>query len=77
MKERFTKLPAYFYEDGRIWFHDLYLNLFQIEGFIEVDIAFTNEDGEDVSTNGTKVFTKSGIEYDIYMPLEEFLEITA
>ena len=48
MKERFTKLPAYFYEDGRIWFHDLYLNLFQIEGFIEVDIAFTNEEGEEV-----------------------------
>jgi hypothetical protein len=77
MKERFTKLPAYFYEDGRIWFHDLYINLFQIEGFIEVDIEFTDETGENVVTNGTKIFTKSGMEYDIYMPLEEFVNITA
>lgn len=77
MKERFTKLPAYFYEDGRIWFHDLYINLFQVEGFIEVDIEFTDENGEHVGTNGTKIFTKSGMEYDIYMPLEEFITVTA
>lgn len=76
MKERFTKLPAYFYDDGKIWFHDLWLNLFQVEGFIEVDIEFTDETGEHVSTNGTKIFTKSGMEYDIYIPIEEFVEIT-
>jgi hypothetical protein len=75
MKERFTKLPAYFYEDGRIWFHDLWMNLFQVEGFIETDIEYKSPEGDEVTTNGTKVFCKSGMEYDVYMPVEEFLEL--
>ena len=72
MNERFIKLPVYFYEDSLIWFSDLWINPFQIESFVETDIRYTSPEGDEVETNGTKIFTKSGMEHEVNLTIEEF-----
>ena len=74
MNERFVKIPSYFYEDGLIWFSDLWINPFQIESLVETDIKYTSPEGDEVETNGTKIFTKSGMEHDINMTTEELIK---
>jgi hypothetical protein len=74
MNERFVKIPCYFYDDGLIWFNDLWINPFQIESFLETDITYTDPSGEQVETNGTKIYTKSGMEHDVNLPIHEFIK---
>lgn len=73
MMDRFIKLPAFFYDDGLIWFHDLYINPFQIESITEIDISYTSPEGESVETMGSNIVTKSGAEHDINMPPDELI----
>jgi len=75
MNERFIKLPAFFYEDGLIWFHDLYINPFQIESFTENDITYTDPDGLQIVKNGSTIITKSGAEHDINLSPEELMPL--
>lgn len=75
MTERFINLPAFIYEDGLIWFHDLYINPFQIESVTEVDISYTSPEGETIETKGSNIVTKSGAEHDINMPPNDLLMI--
>lgn len=75
MNERFLKMPVYFYEDNLIWFSDLWINPFQIEFFVETDITYTSPEGEHVETNGTKIYTKSGMEHEVNLTIEEFLKL--
>jgi hypothetical protein len=75
MNDRFINLPAFFYDDGLIWFHDLYINPFQIESVTEIDITYTNPEGENVESKGSSIMTKSGNEHDINMSPEDLLLI--
>lgn len=64
---RFIKLEAFFIEEGRLYFFNLWVNPFQVESFMELTVNYTGEEGEDVEIVGTKIITKSGEEYDINM----------
>lgn len=75
MSDRFINLPAFIYEDGLIWFHDLYINPFQIESVVEIDISYTSPEGESVETKGSSIVTKSGCEHDINMSPEDLILI--
>lgn len=72
--ERFIKLPAFIYEEGLIWFHDLYINPFQIESIIELDIEYISPEGESVQRTGSSIITKSGVEHDIDMSPDELVK---
>lgn len=72
MSERFTNLPMCFYVDDELMQADLRLNLFQVEGYIPSSVVFNDEDNIPVEAETTKVYTKSGYEYDILMPIAEF-----
>ena len=73
MNERFINLPAFFYEEGLIWFHDLYINPFQIESITETLVEYATPDGENVEHAGCTIVTKSGQEHDINMSPEDLL----
>jgi hypothetical protein len=72
MKERYTVLPMCFYVEGELFESKLRLNLFQVEGYVETTFSYSDDDGIPVESEGTKIFTKSGYEYDILMPVKEF-----
>lgn len=74
---RFIKLPGFFFEDELLYFHEVWLNPVQVEGFISIDITYDDEDGLPVDISATKVFTKSGMEYDIKLSIEDFEKIVA
>lgn len=74
MKDRFIVLPAFFLEDGLIYFHDLRINPFNIEAYYETSISFTDDNGKSVDDDAVKIFTKSGFEYEINLPIEIFEE---
>lgn len=74
---RFVKLPGFFFEDELLYFHDVWINPFQVEGFISLDMTYDDEMGIPVELNATKVFTKSGMEYDIKLSVEEFEKIVS
>lgn len=75
MTERFITLPAFFYDDGLIWFHDLHINPFQIESITEANISYTGPDGNQIESVGSSILTKSGHEHDINMSPEELMSI--
>lgn len=72
---RFIKLPGFFFEDELLFFHDVWINPFQVESFICLDMSYTNEEGMNVEVNGSKLFTKSGVEYDINLPPEDLEKV--
>ena len=72
MSERFTTLPMCFYVEGELFESKLRLNLFQIEGYVDTTFAFTDDDGIPAETEGVKIFTKSGYEYDILLSIKDF-----
>ena len=73
MMERFIKLPGFFYDDGLIWFHDLYINPFQIESVTEIDITYTSPEGEHIEATGSNIVTKSGCEHDINLSPDDLM----
>lgn len=72
MSERFTILPMCFYVEDELMQTDLRLNLFQVEGYTPSSVVYNDEDNIPVEAETTKVFTKSGYEYDILMPIDQF-----
>lgn len=68
---RFIKLPSLFFDDDLMYFSDIWINPFQVESFVSLDISYTNEHGEEVDVYGTKIITKSGQEHDINLPVKE------
>ena len=72
---RFIKLPGFFFEDELLFFHDLWINPFQVESFISLDISYTNDDGMNVEVNGSKIITRSGVEYDVNLPPEDLVTV--
>jgi hypothetical protein len=72
---RFIKLPGFFFEDELLFFHDLWINPFQVESFISLDISYTNDDGMNVEVNGSKIVTKSGVEYDVSLSPEDLIKV--
>lgn len=72
MNERFTELPMCFYVEDELLESKLRINLFQIEGYVETSYPFRDDDDLPVEYDGVKIFTKSGFEYDILMPVKEF-----
>lgn len=62
---RFIKLEAFFVNEGRLFFYDLWVNPFQVEAFMELTVNYIGEDNEDVELVATKFITKSGEEFDV------------
>lgn len=72
MSERFNIVPMVYVEDGDLYTSELRLLLFQVEGYAPTSIPFNDEDGIPAEAEATKVFMKSGCEYDILMPITDF-----
>ena len=72
MTDRFTIIPMCCADDDGVHTHDLRINLFQIEGYVGSVLETEDEDGIPSHYDITRIFTKSGYEYDIFMPIEEF-----
>ena len=72
MIERFNIVPMVYAEDGDLYTSELRLLLFQVEGYAPTSIPFNDEDGIPAEAEATKVFMKSGFEYDILMPITDF-----
>lgn len=68
---RFVKLPSFFFENELLYFNEVWINPFQVEAYVSLDMTYTDENGIEVELGGTKIFTKSGFEYDINMPVSE------
>lgn len=68
---RFIKLPSLFFDEDLMYFSDIWINPFQVESFVSLDLSYTNELGEEVEVNGTKITTKSGDEHDINLPVKD------
>lgn len=68
---RFIKLEAFFVNEGRLFFYDLWVNPFQVEAFMELTVNYINEDNQDVEMVATKIITKSGEEYDVSLAPSE------
>lgn len=76
MKERFILLPSFFQEDGMVWFHDLWINPFQIESISEIDISYTDPESQmSVTRNGMRIVTRSGQQHDIDMTIDDFMDL--
>lgn len=71
MNERFTLLPVCWVEDGDLLVTDLRINPFQIESYMPININYQHED-EEVEEEGTRIYMKSGVEFDIMIPIGEF-----
>lgn len=61
-----------YYVEGELYESDLKLNLFQIEGYVASTVIYKDDDNIEVEAPATKVYTKSGYEYDILLSIEEF-----
>lgn len=72
MTERFTILPMCCADELGMHTHDLRMNLFQIEGYVSSVFETEDEDGIPSEYEVTRIFTKSGYEYDILMPIADF-----
>lgn len=76
MKHRFLKLPMCIVEEGAIYTSDLMLQPFTIEAYLTSSIAYTDEQGMSYEEECVRVYTKSGMEFDLLMTMEEFEEAT-
>ena len=72
MNDRFTVLPMCIISEEGITTVDLRLNLFQVEGYVNSVAEYVSESGLINQYDCTKVYTKSGFEYDIMMPIADF-----
>lgn len=72
MSERFTILPMCFYVEGELFQTDIRINLFQIEAYLPSTVVFKDDENIPVESECVKVYTKSGYEYDILLPIHEF-----
>lgn len=72
INERFTVVPMCYVDETGVYTHELRLNLFQIEGYVSSVLETEDEDGIPTEHDITRIFTKSGYEYDILMPINEF-----
>lgn len=72
MSERFNIVPLVYAEDGDLFTSELRLLIFQVEGYVPTTIPFNDDDGIPSEAEATKVFMKSGCEYDILMSVQDF-----
>jgi len=72
MSDRFITLPMCFLVEEELMQSDLKLNPFQIEGYVSSSVTYQDDDNIPIEAEATKIFTKSGYEYDILLPIEEF-----
>jgi hypothetical protein len=68
---RFAKLEEFFVEEGRLYFNELWINPFQIESFLPLEVSYINDTNEEVDMLATKIITKSGMEHNIKILPEE------
>jgi hypothetical protein len=68
---RFTKLDEFFVEDGRLYFNDLWINPFQIESYLPLEVSYIDDNNQEVDMIATKIITKSGMEHNIKLLPEE------
>jgi hypothetical protein len=74
---RFTPIPTMTYEETESYVKNLWVNPFQIESFYEIEISYTDDDGNDVQCDGVRVLTKAGDEWDAMLSIDEFLKIVS
>lgn len=72
MNERFTTVPMCFYVEDELVESKLRINLFQVEAYVDTTFSFSDDEGVPTEAEGVKIFTKSGYEYDILLPIKEF-----
>lgn len=72
MSERFTILPMLVMDGDVIMTADLRLLLFQVEGYMPIDVQRVDDDQRIVMEEGVRVYTKGGGVYDIMMTTEDF-----
>jgi hypothetical protein len=68
---RFVKLPMFYFEEDLMYFSEMWINPFQIESFVSLDLSYTNEFGVEVDVNGSRITTKSGLDYDINLTVRD------
>lgn len=76
MTHRFISLPMCFTEEDEVFTVELKVLPLSIEAYLPVDISYATEEGDMVERPGTRIITKSGVEYDILLSIEEFEEAT-
>lgn len=62
-------------EDNQLFSADLRILPFTIEAYLPTNINYVDDDGMDLQESATRIFTKSGFEYDLLLSIEEFEEL--
>jgi hypothetical protein len=74
---RFTSIPTLTYTETESYVKNLWVNPFQIESFYEIEISYTDDNGNNVTCDGIRVLTKAGDEWDALLSIDKFLEIVS
>lgn len=73
MSDRFIKVPMVIMDDeGQVFTAELRIIPFIIEAYLPSKVSYTDDEGCEVEDDATKIYTKSGFEYDLLMSIEEF-----
>lgn len=72
MRERYIKFPAAIIEYEELSFTNLYINPFSIDCYFESSIECPDEEGRMHEISCVRVMTRTGMEYDLMLPLEDF-----
>lgn len=70
--EKYINFESVRVEDEILVVHDIKLNPFSIDAYYEIEIDIINDDGEDVSRDGTRIILKSGVIMDLMHGIDEF-----
>jgi tRNA A58 N-methylase Trm61 len=76
MKQRYLILPMGFVEDGCLYKSDLRIVPLSIESYLQTKISFTDDDGMIQEEEGVRIHTKSGMDFDILLTIEDFELLT-
>lgn len=72
MRERYIKLPAAIIEYDEVSFTNLCINPFSIDVYFESSIECPDDNGDMHDIPCVRVITRTGNEYDILIPVEDF-----
>lgn len=76
MRQRYLILPMGFVEDGVLYKADLRIVPLSIESYVTTRLSFTDDDGMIQEEEGVRIHTKSGMDFDILLTLEDFEMLT-
>lgn len=74
MNGRFLTLPMIFTEEEDLMMANIRILPLSIECYLESVLQSENEDGEIEEKPSVRVYTKSGLEFEILMHIDEFEE---